>query len=609
MLTRTHNPFILGCITALCLSCAGANSPLVNGKQSTATLTYPVVKEQEPPIGETFYVSRDGKPDGKGSKKHPWDLATALSLSTKIKPGATIYLRGGAYRGKFQCHLTGDSSKPITVRSYPGEWAKLDGYMTTTLSGAISSSMTSITLVDGASFADGNVFTFRDGEVGTEEQVYLNGKSGNTFSSCSRGWNGTKPINHSSGVTMVLGGSQVNVDGSYMIWRDLEITNSNPLRTQDTPNSQDAPYLRGEGVFNLGAHNKFINCIIHDVQDGYFNGDTGVGAEIYGCLIFNNGYVAGGRYNGHGLYLIHTDLNSTAYIKDNVVFNNSNMGIKGDSQTGNTVNIWSEGNICFNNGSWTNDVTRHFNLFMATNNGIADAITVKDNYLWHPIGVNGGSFVMGIGGVDMGSLIATGNYVMGGGQAVAIDRWTAVTFTGNSVDASDASPGNAQLIAYSPSSGGTTAIWNNNVYYNNTPNKKGFFSGNSDALDLTEWNSKTGFDSTSTYVIGHPTSSVVAVRANRYDSSQANIVIYNWSNAKKIRVDLSSILSQGDRYLIYAVEDIFGSAVASGTYKGGQVKIKIKGGSVTQPVGWGTSITSVRPAFAVYRLWKGSRPL
>jgi len=560
-----------------------------------------------PAAGAQFYVSPNGSPSGNGSISSPWDLQTALNQPSAVQPGSTINLRGGTYKGKFISNLNGQPGNAITVQSYPGEWARLDGYVTTTLNGSINSSTTSLTLVNGSSFKNGDDFTFRDGTTGTEEVVHLNGKSGSTFTSCVRGWNGTAPISHSSGAMMILGGSQVTQNGSYTIWCDVEVTNSGPIRVQALPDDQSAPYGRGEGFFNVGAHNKFINCIIHDVQDGIFNGVAGIGPEVYGCLIFNNGYVAGGTYNGHGLYLQHGNVNYPAYMKENTIFNNSHHGIKGASDSGDTVNIWNEGNICFNNGSWANGDTRNFNLYMNTSDSTADAITVKDNFLWHPIGKNGGNLVLG-GEANVGSITVTGNHVMGGGQAVEVDRWSNVTFTGNFVDASAADPGNAQLVQYVLNSGGTTATWNNNTYYNNTSGARGFYySIGGSALTLAQWRSASGFDAASSQTVGHPTSNIVILRPNSYDNRQANVIVYNWSGGDTATISLPGILSNGDSYSIYAAENFLGSPVVGGTYNG-SVSIPLNGSTVAQPIGWSNTIPTMRPAFAVFRVWKGTRP-
>lgn len=87
-----------------------------------------------PPIpgeGNYYYVALDGKSNGDGSIDNPWDLETALSHPAAVRPGDTIWLRGGTYGSggmwKLNSHLTGTSSNLITVRGYPGEEAVIDG--------------------------------------------------------------------------------------------------------------------------------------------------------------------------------------------------------------------------------------------------------------------------------------------------------------------------------------------------------------------------------------------------------------------------------------------------------------------------------------------------
>jgi hypothetical protein len=73
-----------------------------------------------------LYVAPDGRADADGSESAPLDLATALSLASPARPGDTILLRGGIYRGTFMSYLTGTEGAPITVRQYPGERATID---------------------------------------------------------------------------------------------------------------------------------------------------------------------------------------------------------------------------------------------------------------------------------------------------------------------------------------------------------------------------------------------------------------------------------------------------------------------------------------------------
>jgi hypothetical protein len=73
------------------------------------------------------YVATNGSSSGDGTLSKPWDLATALKHPSKVKPGDTIWVRGGTYKGNFESRLTGTIDAPIRVRAYPGERPTLDG--------------------------------------------------------------------------------------------------------------------------------------------------------------------------------------------------------------------------------------------------------------------------------------------------------------------------------------------------------------------------------------------------------------------------------------------------------------------------------------------------
>jgi hypothetical protein len=74
-----------------------------------------------------FYAAPSGSANGNGSKTQPWNIETALAQPAALKPGDTIWLRGGEYitTSGFTAVLTGTQNAPITVRSLPGERAVL----------------------------------------------------------------------------------------------------------------------------------------------------------------------------------------------------------------------------------------------------------------------------------------------------------------------------------------------------------------------------------------------------------------------------------------------------------------------------------------------------
>jgi hypothetical protein len=70
------------------------------------------------------YVAANGLSSNDGSKGSPWDLQSAF---LKASPGDTVWLRGGEYRGRFNCYTSGKPDEPIVYRQYPSERAAIIG--------------------------------------------------------------------------------------------------------------------------------------------------------------------------------------------------------------------------------------------------------------------------------------------------------------------------------------------------------------------------------------------------------------------------------------------------------------------------------------------------
>jgi len=66
-------------------------------------------------------------------------------------------------------------------------------------------------------------------------------------------------------------------------------------------------------------------------------------------------------------------------------------------------------------------------------------------------------------------------------------------------------------------------------------------------------------------------------------------------------VDLSSVLNVGDRYEVRNVQDIFGSPVVSGTFRGGSISFPMAGITPPTPIGLTSSPAPVTgPYFNVF---------
>ncbi|MBW3543795.1 MAG: hypothetical protein KY476_26400, partial [Planctomycetes bacterium] len=79
-----------------------------------------------PAMAAEFHVTTHGSPAGNGSLEQPWDLATALAPADAVRPGDTIWLHEGTYRGGFVSRLTGSPDAPIVVRGVRGRRVTID---------------------------------------------------------------------------------------------------------------------------------------------------------------------------------------------------------------------------------------------------------------------------------------------------------------------------------------------------------------------------------------------------------------------------------------------------------------------------------------------------
>ncbi len=78
------------------------------------------------PGGRVLYLSPNGSDGGSGAASSPWRSLEAAQ--SKLRPGDTLYVRGGTYGGEFMYWTkAGTASAPIWVKAYPGETPVFDG--------------------------------------------------------------------------------------------------------------------------------------------------------------------------------------------------------------------------------------------------------------------------------------------------------------------------------------------------------------------------------------------------------------------------------------------------------------------------------------------------
>ena len=71
------------------------------------------------PKGSTYHVSTEGKDDGNGSMEARW--ASLGAAASRLKPGDTLLVHGGTYRGEVAIKCSGTPEAPIAIKAAPGE--------------------------------------------------------------------------------------------------------------------------------------------------------------------------------------------------------------------------------------------------------------------------------------------------------------------------------------------------------------------------------------------------------------------------------------------------------------------------------------------------------
>lgn len=121
---------------------------------------------------------------------------------------------------------------------------------------------------------------------------------------------------------------------------------------------------------------------------------------------------------------------------------------------------------------------------------------------------------------------------------------------------------------------------------------------------FTTWTSITQSGNTTISLSAKPSGTRVFVRPNRYEAGRANVIVYNWSNAGSVSVDLSGVMRAGDTYEVRNAQNFYGSPVATGTYGGGSVSIPISGITAVRPLGRTSNALSTGTQFGVFVVLK-----
>jgi len=325
------------------------------------------------------------------------------------------------------------------------------------------------------------------------------------------------------------------VEGAHTRYWGFEITSSDPDRWADAKGSHPPEGNRG-GVTCHGSHIAFINLVVHDGSCGFGWWSSAEGGEIYGCLIYNNGWDAPDRGHGHAIYAQNSG--GTKRIVDNILFNQFSYGIHVYGSSRASLNDFHiEGNASFNNGA-AKSPTGLTPGILVGGGSPSERIVVTGN-LTYSTACRATALMLGYG-ADNRDAIVTGNYFVG---PSTLRKWQRLRVTGNTFIA----PANPVHVEPPPAD-----------------------------LDLAASN---------ILLRGRPTGVKTFLRPNRYEPGRANLIVYNWDKKPEVAVDLGGVLKQGAAYRIVSAQDFFGEPVAEGTFDGKPVRLPMRAYRAPPPVG------------------------
>ena len=358
--------------------------------------------------------------------------------------------------------------------------------------------------------------------------------------------------------------------------------------------SAERDVARTDGVYPTAPNNKFINLVVHDNAVGVSFSNESRNSEVYGCLIYDNGYSDIDRTHGHGIYT-KNDGQYQKLIRDNVVFNQFRNGIQvyTDAGSGQLKNFLVEGNVWFNNGTLTGNRFPDGNMLVGGQE-MADQIIVRHNMTYFSPGIDARNVRIGYtAALQNGTVNVQDNYFVGGTTVLWVGSWSDATMTGNLLF------GTATVVDLNRAATGQS--WSGNTHVRDPGANAWIAAGQPHTFN--DWRRTTGLAATDTARSAAPAQPQVFVRPNRYEAGRANIIVYNWTRQPTVAVDVTGVLQAGDRYELRNVQDFYGSAVLRGTYEGGPLAVPMTGVEPPAPIG-GSPGTARRtgPDFDVFVL-------
>ncbi len=329
----------------------------------------------------------------------------------------------------------------------------------------------------------------------------------------------------------------IYVKGSYNWWWGLEIMSTSTDRmagsdVRDIDRGYGIYFSNGDGPDMPGQ--KGINLVQHDAGANIGFWRYAIDGELYGNLIYHNGYDWTDRGHGHGIY--SQNYTGRKLIKHNVIWGQYGHGIQIYGGSGYRNNYDIEQNVMFNNGV-PSTISGSQNAIVCSGGERAYDVNVIENHAWRNPEVDTASMFR-FGNAELVDI--QDNYIIGVGSA-ALYVYT---------DASLGSLEGNKMVG--TLSGVNIGSWPNNYYSSSTM----------------------------------PSTDAVFVYPNAYEAGRGMIVVWNFSGQTSVQVDLSGLgLDVGDDFFIRDAENFYGAPAVYGTYDGSLVTLPVDQTEISELIG------------------------
>jgi hypothetical protein len=296
-----------------------------------------------------------------------------------------------------------------------------------------------------------------------------------------------------------------------------------------------------------------INLVVDDTRQGFSFWKNTVNSEIYGCIIYYNGWDAPDRTHGHAVYTQNDT--GTKYINDNIMFSPFSYTMHAYGSANAYINnFYMEGNVFF--GGLFGEAP-----VLIGGGRPSEGIVFINNYTYWSRPMMGYSADYNV------DLVFRDNYIDTKGGYVNIKRWRQAALKGNTYFRNN-------MHYYETPSDGSQYTWDVD---SNTYMAGQIFSIDGSSMSFTEWQTQEGQDVHSTISGDSSTGTNIFIRESKYEPGRAHIIIYNWDLDETVSVDVSSIMNSGTSYEVRDAQNYFGPKILEGTYNGTPLTIPMTG--------------------------------